>query len=268
MAEPAATQGQATSDPKGTTAAAPTGAQGQSAASTQTTGNGSGGGDVESFFDPKSIAGKPELESAYKQMQGKFTKELTRFKEGKKKAEAYDAFVSNPGESLQKLANQLGYNLVQRDPNAKDDPANQAPKTWQDVYSRAKQEVLKELQPVLGEVRQLKQQNVEQYLDNHHADWRTFEGEMLETLQAHPSLALDPDKLYRLSVPEEVLEARAHKAALVKLKGSSDAGQVSGATATRQIATDEVPKKGSSFNDFVNYAKAKLKSQGMNGLGG
>ena len=92
MAEPAATQGQATSDPKGTTAAAPTGAQGQSAASTQTTGNGSGGGDVESFFDPKSIELDPDLSPAmkqkllgtHKQMQGKFTKELTRFKEGKK----------------------------------------------------------------------------------------------------------------------------------------------------------------------------------------
>lgn len=263
MAEPVTAQGQAApaNSGNGTTAAAPASTQGQSPALSQTTANGSGSGDVESFFDPKSIADKPELVSAYKQMQGKWTKEMQRFKEAAKKAEAYDTFAANPGESLRTLANQLGYNLVQRDPKAKE--GDETPKTWGDVYARAKQEVLKEMQPIIGEVRQLKQQNVEQYLDNHYADWRTFEGDMLETLKSHPTLAHDPDKLYRLSVPEEVWEARATKAAMAKLKATSDAGQISGANASPKQTTTTAPPKGASFNDYVQWAKEKLARDGM-----
>ncbi len=267
MAEPAASQGQAApaNSGNGTTAAAPSATQGQSAAPVQTTATSGTSGEVESFFDPKSIEHSPELKAAYKQMQGKWTKEMQRFKEGGKKVEAYDSFLANPLESMQRLAQQYGFNLVQKDPKAKDGEA-QTPKTWDDVYTRAKQEVLKELQPVLGEVRNLKQQNVEAYLDNRHPDWRTYEDDMLQTLQKHPSLANDPDSLYRLSVPSEVLEARAHKAALAKLKGSGEAGQVSGARATTQTATNEAPKIGSSFNDHVAFAKAELARQGIRPL--
>jgi hypothetical protein len=265
MAEPVAGLGQAApaNSGNGTTAAAPSATQGQSAAPSQTTVSGSGG-ESESFFDPKSLEGKPELQSAYKQMQGKFTKEMQKFKEASKKASAYDTFAANPGESLKTLAKQLGYNLVQSDPKAKD--ADDTPKTWGDVYNRAKQEVLKEIQPMLGEVRNLKQQNVESYLDNNHPDWRTFESEMLDTLQKHPSLAGDPDNLYRLSVPSEVLEARAHKAALAKLRGSSEAGQISGPGKTTQTAANDAPKIGASFNDHVAYAKQQLAAQGIRPL--
>lgn len=224
---------------------------------------------MESFFDPKSIEHSPELKAAYKQMQGKWTKEMQRFKEGGKKVEAYDSFISNPMTAIQQIAQQYGYNLVQRDPKAKDGEA-QTPKTWDDVYARAKQEVLKELSPVLGEVRQLKQQNVESYLDNNYADWRTFETEMMDTLKTHPTLAHDPDKLYRLSVPEEVWEARATKAAMAKLKATSEAGQISGPNAApKQSPNNGPPAKGASFNDIVNWAKSELARKGMRpGVGG
>lgn len=268
MAETTGTTGQAAvADSAGATAAAPQRTEGQSATPSQTTVAGTDSGQ-ESFFDPKSIEHSPELKAAYKQMQSKWTKELQKFKEGSKKAQAYDQFASNPVESMQKLAQQLGYNLVQRDPNAKGEPDAEPPKTWQDVYSRAKQEVLKELQPVLGEVKQLKQQNVEQYLDNNYGDWRTYETEMMQTLQSHPTLAHDPDKLYRLSVPEEVWEARATKAAMAKLKGSSENGQISGPSAATKQTTNQAPPKGGTFNDYVAYAKAQLAREGIRPLGG
>lgn len=266
MAEPVSSQGQvATADPTRTTAAAPEAKQGQSAPQAQATPSGSGEA-VESFFDPKSIEHSPELKAAYKQMQSKFTKEMQRIKESGKKVEAYDSFIANPMTAMQQLAQQYGYNLVQKNPTA---PAeDDAPKTWADVYARAKEEVLKEMKPVLSEVRHLKQQNVEQYLDNNFADWRTYESEMLETLKTHPTLANDPDKLYRLSVPDEVWEARATKAAMQKLKASTDAGQISGANTAPKQATTEGPPKGASFNDVVNWAKDRLAKTGMRPLSG
>lgn len=269
MAGTEGTTGQsATPDSAGATGAGPQATVGQPPNQGQTTVSGTPGttaqgtdsGQVESFFDPKSIEHSPELQAAYKQMQGKWTKEMQRVKEGKSKIEAYDSFLSNPVESMRQLAQQYGWNLVQGDPNAK--PDDQTPQTWDEVYERAKKAVMDELKPVLGEVRQLKQQNVEQYLDTKYSDWRQYEDEMLGTLKEHPSLAHDPDKLYRLSVPPEVLEARAMAAAMNKLKGNG--AQLSGTgTTTNQPSTSELPKVGSSFNEHVEFAKKKLAAEGI-----
>ena len=267
MAEPTPASGQATTaEPSGTTAAAPqSSGGGQSANPGQTTSNGPDSGHTESFFDPKDLEGKPELQAAYKQMQSKWTKELQKFKQSKSKVDAYDAFIKDPAGTMQQLAQQYGYQLVQRGQDAK--PDDFKPQTWDDVLTqaekRAHQKIMKELDPMLGEIRNMKQQNVEQYLDNHFSDWRTYEDDMLETLQAHPSLANDPDKLYRLSVPNEVWEARATKRAMEKLRASSENGQVSGANTTRTPTTDDGPPKGGSINDHVAYAKEQLRRKGI-----
>lgn len=259
MAEPAATTGQAvTADSTGTTAAAPQGSEGQSAARAQTTSTGPESG-TESFFDPKSIEDKPELLSAYKQMQASYTKKSQKFKDLQKKIDAFEAYERDPQGTVKQLAAQYGYNLVQRDPKGEQDDN---PKTWADVYAKAKKEVLKELEPMLGQVRELKQQNVEQYLDNKFTDWRTYEDDMLGLLQKHPSLATDPDKLYRLAVPEEVWEARATKAAMAKLKNTSDNGAISGASTTSKQTANE-PTGPLTFQQAVEVAKARLGKQGI-----
>lgn len=267
MAEPSNTEGQAapadsgiTSDP-GTTAAAPQSSDGQSANPSQTTSAGPDSGQSESFFDPKSIEGKPELQAAYKQMQAAYTKKSTQFKEAKNKIEAYDRFMSNPSATMQELAQQYGYQLVQRGQDAQSDDFS--PKTWDDVMARAKQEVMRELEPTLGEIRSMKQQNVEQYLDNNFSDWRTYEDDMLDLLQAHPTLAKDPDRLYQMAVPSEVLEARAMKRATEKLRASGENAQVSGPGTTKSPTTEDSPPKGGSFNDMVAYAKERLRKQGI-----
>jgi hypothetical protein len=193
-------------------------------------------------------------------MQSKFTKSQQKLKEGLKKVEAYDTFMQNPQGYLQQLAAQYGYQLVQGKPG--EENTDWSPKTWDDVLGRAKQEALKELEPLIGEVRQLKQQNVEQYLDSKYTDWRTYEDDMRGLLAEHPSLARDPDKLYRLAVPEEVWEARATKAAMAKLRTAGEAGQISGPGATTKQTTP-APEGIKSFNDAVAYAKAKLAREGV-----
>ena len=267
MAGTTSVAGQAVSaDLNGATAPAPTASNGQSANQDQTTStgpakttaNGADSGTDKSFFDPREIEHSPELKAAYKQMQAKWTKSMQSIKEQQNKISAYDGFSQNPHAAIQQLAKQYGYNLVQGQPSTGEDAA---PKTWDDVYARAKQDVLKELEPALGEIRQLKQQNVEQYLDNKYSDWRTYEDEMLGLLKDHPSLAKDADKLYRLAIPEDVWEARATKAAMAKLKTAGDSGQISGARSTTNQTTGTPSIK--SFNDAVAAAKAKLASEGI-----
>jgi hypothetical protein len=258
MTDTTATEGQAATDSAGTTVNAPNGTNGTSGSAAQTTGTGPVADAIDSFFDPASIAGKPELEAAYKQMQGSYTKRMQDIAKHRPKIEAYERFEKDPVGTLKQLAQSYGYQFVQAGENQ---PKDWAPQSWDDVMAKAKEEVLKEMRPVFNEVKSLKKQNVESYLDTHFSDWRTYESEMMETLQAHPSLVNSPDKLYRLSVPDQVWEARATKAAMQRLKGATDNAQVSGGTTVKQTST--VPTGPLSFNQAVEVAKSRLAAQGL-----
>lgn len=259
MTDTTVTGGQATADSNGTTAGAPNGATATSVSSAQTTGTGPVADAIESFFDPASIAGKPELEAAYKQMQGSYTKRMQEFAKHRSKVDAYDQFMQNPMEMLQQLAPQYGLQIVPRDQGQQQD---QDFKSWDDVKSHFFKEFQREfMNPLSAEVKNLKKQNIESHLDANFSDWRTYESEMMETLQKHPTLVNDPSTLYRMSVPKEVLEARAMKDAMQKLRGATDSAQVSGGTTVRQ--TTQAPSGPMSFEQAVEFARKKIAGQGL-----
>jgi len=251
--------GQAAPDSTGTTGNAPVQNAGTSVSNGQTTGNGPDAGASESFFDPTSIADKPELLAAYKQMQSSYTKRMQDAAKHRPKIEAYDRFEKDPMGTMQQLAAQYGFQLVQR---GQEQPKDWNPQSWDDVMTEAEKRVLKKMEPVYNELREVKKQNIETYLDSHYADWRTYEGDMMETLQAHPSLVRDPDKLYRLSVPEQVWEARATQKAMQKLKGASEHAQVSGGSTTTKQTTQE-PSGPVSFDQAVEIARKRVAAQGL-----
>lgn len=261
MADPEATTGQVVADSSGATAAAPAGAQGSSVTQGQTTASGSDQGSEESFFDPKSIEHIPELKAAYKQMQAAYTKKTQGIKEHKQKIDQYDQFMSDPIGSAQQILSQLGYQVVQRDPTKKQDEP-WTPNSWDDVMARAKQEVLKEMQPVFKELHQVRQQSMEARLDNSYPDWRTYEDTMVANLQKHPSLAQDPDTLYRISVPEEVHKSRALKEAMAKLKNGSESSTVSGASGTAR-QTAQKPAGKLTIDQAAEIARAELAKRGL-----
>lgn len=252
-----ATDGQAQADSTGTTAAAPAQVP-TSGGQAQTTGNGSDATAHESFFDPRAIEGKPELQSAYKQMQGEFTKRMQKFREHQSKLDNYSRFEKDPVGTMQTVAAQLGYQLVQR---GQEQPKDWNPQSWDDVMAEAEKRVMDKMKPVFGELKDLKKQNIEQYLDSKYTDWRTFEDAMMETLREHPSLVKDPDKLYRLAVPANVLEARAAQAAMAKIKGATEHAQVSGGATSKQTTSEPTGKL--SFDQAVAVAKKRLASQGL-----
>lgn len=252
--------GQAQADSTGTTAQAPVQGAGTSVGNGQTTGNGPDAGAMESFFDPASIADKPELQSAYKQMQASYTKRMQDFAKHRTKIDAYDRFEKDPLGTLRELATNYGWQLVQR--GDKDQSQDWNPQSWDDVMAKAKEEVLKEMRPVFNEVKTLKKQNIEARLDSQYPDWRTYEDAMMDKLRAHPSLVEDPDALYRLSVPSEIWEARATSKAMQKLKGASENAQVSGGSTTTKQTTQE-PTGPVSFDQAVDIARKRIAAQGL-----
>jgi hypothetical protein len=257
MTEVTATAGQAATDSTGTTVNAPGASNGATGSSAQTTGTGPVADAIESFFDPASIAGKPELEAAYKQMQGSYTKRMQDIARHRPKIDAYDRFEKDPLGTMRQLATQYGFQLVQGTPDTPQKEFN----SWDDVMAEAEKRVMAKMQPVMGELKNLKKQGIEMQLDKDFPDWRTYETEMMETLQKHPTLVNDPGTLYRMSVPAELLEARATKAAMQKLKGATDSAQVSGGTTTKQ--TTQEPTGPLSFDQAVKVAQARLQQQGV-----
>lgn len=256
MTDTGTTGGQAAPDSTGTTGNAPNG-EAATVGNGQTTGNGPDAG-AESFFDPSSIQDKPELLAAYKQMQGAFTKRMQAYNASKQKVEAYDRFASDPMGTIQALAKQYGLNIVQK---GADQPEDWNPQSWDDVMAEAEKRVLKKMEPVYGELRSLKKQSVESQLDSKFPDWRTYESDMMEALQQHPSLVNDPEKLYRISVPSEVWEARATANAMKKIKSVTEHGQVAGGTTAKQ--TTQEPTGPLTFEQAVEVARKRVAANGL-----
>lgn len=259
MTDTAGMSGQAGADSTGTTAIAPGSDLSGSVGQASTTGNGSSPAE-ESFFDPTSIAGKPELETAYKQMQREFTKRLQGISQSQTQIDAYKQFEQDPMGTLKRVAAQYGVSIVPQDQNQAKDFN---PQSWEDVLTRARDEVRKEFEPLIGEVKNLKKQNIESFLDTNHPDWRTYEDKMMATLKAHPSLVQDPSSLYRLAVPPEVLEQRAAKTALQKLKATSDTTQVSGSTNVKQTTHEPITPGPNAFAQAIQAAHKKLSASGF-----
>lgn len=250
---------QPTTDSTGTTGTGLEGQVEQSVANSQTTVNGPVTTAEESFFDPKEIMGTP-LEAAYKQMQGAFTKRMHAATANQHKIDAYDAFESNPAGTLQQLAQQYGYHLIQ--PGQDQQDGEWQPNTWDEVMDRARKEVMKEIQPLIKEVQGVKQSNMESYMDNNFPDWRTYEDNMLQLLKEHPTLSKSPDMLYDMALPPEVKRLRAIKEAQKKIQGQTEAAAISGkSTTTKQV--NETPNGIRSLDEAVDFARQQLAAKGI-----
>lgn len=263
--EPSSTDGQAAPDSNGATEATPGGTDGQSIASGQTTSQGPVPKAEESFFDPKDIIGT-DLEPAYKQMQSTWTKAMQSAKGNQHMVDAYKAFEANPQGTLQQLAQQYGYQLVQPGQEAAGEANGFEPQTWDEVMEKATeiatQKLNKDLQPLLNEVKGMKQSNMEAYMDNNHPDWRTYEGQMLQVLKDHPTMSSSPDLLYDMAIPAEVKQARAHKSAMAKIQGQTNASELSGSSTTTKTQK-QAPEGIKSLDDAVRFARNQLATRGL-----
>jgi hypothetical protein len=220
----------------------------------------------ESFFDPRDLEGKPELQSAYKQMQGQFTKKMQEISANKHKLAAYNAFEQNPQETIKQLAQQYGLTIAEAKQVAANEFDSFEPQTWQEVFSKAsdiiEQRMMGKLSPYLNEVQGLKKQTIEKFMNENAPDWKTYEQDMIEVLRQHPTLASDPLKLYNLVVPPEVIQARATQAAMKKLQSKVNGSkQASGSTTSRHqpdIGGEGLP----TFAQAVASARAHMEQGG------
>jgi hypothetical protein len=97
------------------------------------------------------------------------------------------------------------------------------------------------LKPVFDNVQQMTSQNIEKQLGEIDPNWKTYEDEMTENLKLHPTLARDVSKLYRISVPEDVLKSKYTQAALKKFEEKATSAKVQGKSSvlSSQLPMDE-----------------------------
>lgn len=248
---------------EGTTDSTPETTEGQ--VSEQHTQKETSGQVEDTFFDPKSIEGKPELEAAYKQMQGAFTKRMQGISKEKQKLDAYDNFMNDPIGNLQRMAKQYGYRLDQSDANTQTESngQNKEPQTWDDVYNAAEKRIMEKLQPMFKQFNDLKKSNIESQLSEIDPTWQQYEDDMITMLSKHPTLRDDPATLYRMSVPSEVLESRAMQKALKKFEDKAQSSKIAGPSTTTKQPEEGLPDKPISFQDAVKFAEAKLAKEGI-----
>ena len=120
---------------------------------------------------------------------------------------------------------------------------------------------MKELQPIIGNVQQMRAQTIERQLDDIDPEWRVHEDSMRGNLQKHPTLVDDPVMLYRLSIPADVQERRATQAAIARIEGKTRSGRVSGTTGST-VKSAEATKPAATFDEAVAQARRMLAEQG------
>jgi hypothetical protein len=217
-----------------------------------------------------------KLEKEYK---AAYTKKTQNIADVKRKAEIYDAFEKDPHTMLNNIAGQYGYQLTranQTQPQQAQQMSQQdigpdwQPETWGQVLemaeSRAEKRILDKLRPVieplLQNVEKIRSDTIETQLDRIDGNWKLYEDEIKENMRLAPALIQSPSgiaKLYRMSVPEDVLTSRATQAALKKFEEKAKAASVE----SKSHATKTTPeyKGGGSFQDAVDAAKRQLTNQ-------
>ncbi len=151
----------------------------------------------ETFFDPNNV---PDgLQGAYKNMQSAFTKKMQGLSGDREKVEAFNAFNSDPLGEIQKYASRMGYKLSRADAQEIATPTTPKkdwePQSWDDVLTKAKDmaktELMKEIQPMLGEVQAMRKATIESQLSDIDPTWQQHEDKMMEVLDKHPSMKDD-----------------------------------------------------------------------------
>lgn len=231
--------------------------------------------DQDIFFDPKeleaSLEGVPDnvkaqVRALEKQLRGVFSKKTESVAKMKEKIAAYDAFMSDPVGQVHKLAAQYGLTISKSGQKAEPDEsgADWQPKSWEEVFQKFRTQIIQDLQgdlkPIFENVQTLTASNIEKQLDEIDPDWRLYEDDMKANLQAHPSLVKDVAKLYRISVPDEVLNSKAVQKALKKMQDEAGAARLHGGGGS--FKSEPLPKKASNFNEAVQIAREKGRKEG------
>ena len=218
-------------------------------------------------------------------MQGAFTKKAQDLAKQRQahtqKVQAYDQFMANPVENIMRMGAQYGLHLT---PAQAQQVANQqqqaavnpewTPNTWEEVFAKSGEFVKPTIESLLKEhltpyqqkiaaleqeISEVRASKVKKQLNEIDPNWQMYEDEMRQVLEQIPQLANDIPKLYKLAVPQEVLESKATQAALRRYEEKVQAAKVESSGSTKQSGPVKPGKM--SFDEAFQAAKRTIRSK-------
>lgn len=221
---------------------------------------------------------KTQIDALQKSLQGDYTKKTQNVAEMRKNSEAYQAMIQDPHGTLKRVATQLGYKLDGGGQQNAGDPDPQPasmedfnPQTWGEVMSTLKSSIMQELKgevqgqlsPVLGEVNNIRRASFESALTKIDPSWKDYEGDIINNLKTYPQLLKEPEKLYKISVPDSVFEGRYTQKVLQKLKEKGKSTKIAGISTVTKKPGVEASEGINSFADAFAFAKQSAAEKGL-----
>ncbi len=210
-----------------------------------------------------------ELEEERKNLLRSYTEKMKEVAGLRLKARLVDAIEANPEETLLELARRFNVKLPKEEekkplsgislsaPKVDEDLPSYIGRAIQEIVPQAVEEAMgKTLQSLKGEkgkeyVKESEIQGILDYLDSKYSDWGLYEKEMANLALRHPTLARDPDELYRLA---KVSSLDTRKIAKSKKERGRKKVQRSGERSSKPVLTTAKGKK-LSFNEAWELAK-------------
>jgi len=214
---------------------------------------------------------KQQLEGLYGNLNKAFTQGMQGLSEDRKKVEAYNAFDTmsrqDPMGAIKAIAQQMGVSPQQLQEVIGETPARdieQGFETYGEMFDHFKSGIMdavrSELAPVFKNVQDLTSNNIEAELGNIDPHWRRYESTMMDTMKQHPTLINDIPRLYKMSVPEDVLKADATREALRRVEAETKTATLTSGGGTKKSSTQ--PMKVDSFQDAIDAARQDLQNRG------
>lgn len=211
--------GQAAPDPAaaGQQAAAPeTKTQGQVAPSGDgTTPQATKAGDsaqaqVEGGYDPTTMDGP----GVHKYWQKHYTRSQQDASDLRQQVQQFQAIQNNPAPHIQQWLQQQGLTAVRQGEQPQgggEEGYDGEGQPYQPVQPKIPPEAMQWALQTTQQVQRMQMTNIIRDLNDGFPDWQDYEAEIMQSLKEYPNLANNPDKLYRMSVPDHVFEARLAK---------------------------------------------------------
>ena len=211
---------------------------------------------IPGMYDPETWSGK----QVHDHWQPMYTKRSQELAEIRKVADQWSQVQQNPWPVINDFLQRAGYKAVSAAEQAAMDTGEfdgqSAQQNPQAIEQQVNAMLERRLAPLQRSFQERETNNVIAELSREFPDWQQYESEITQNLQQFPNLAFDIQKLYDMSVPGHVRDARAYKRHLKQMETRGALAKTEPATQTIKPQVGE-PNHSGDFESSWRYAMEK-----------
>jgi hypothetical protein len=212
--------------------------------------------DSTGMYDPETWSGK----QVHEHWQPMYTKRSQELAETRKVADQWSQVQQNPWPVINDFLQRAGYKAVSAAEQAavsdEFDGGQSAQPNPQAIEQQINAAVEQRVGPMQRSFQERETNNVIAELSREFPDWQQYESEITTNLQQFPNLAFDIQKLYDMSVPGSVRDARAYQRHLKQMENRGALAKTEPATQTIKPQVGE-PNHAGDFGASWRYAMEK-----------